>query len=314
MRYLKLMKNHNTDIPVYDLDKFRHVHREDTPSAFGYNNLDKSKHIEGFELYSSEGLIGSVGPLKSAFYRISITVEGTLDMKIGLDVYQHQPRTISLTYPNQVFAKNNISADAFGYYMLFSPDFLNELVPSVKMASEFPFYDVSGTPLFRLAEDELSNVIKLIFNINEELQHQDTGRVKAIKMYLYLILLAAKRSYEKQQLHVNASRNDNSSIVSRFRKLVGMHYLAKRQVAEYAELLAISPNHLNRVIKTVTGHTASDTIKEMLLMEAMSLLKYTNQSVAEIAYKLDFSDPASFNRFFKAGTTETPLYYRTKHN
>ena len=129
------MKRHKVEIPLYDLQKFRHVHREKTTSDFGYNNLDKAKHIEGFELYSSEGLIGSVGPLKSNFYRISITIAGTLDMKIGLDVYQHQPRTISLTYPNQVFAKNNISADAFGYYMLFSPDFLNELVPSVKMAS-----------------------------------------------------------------------------------------------------------------------------------------------------------------------------------
>ncbi len=308
------MKNHKADIPVYDLKKFRHVHREKTASDFGYNNLDKAKHIEGFELYSSEGLISSVGPLKSNFYRISITVEGTLDMKIGLDVYRHQPCTISLTYPNQIFAKNNISADAFGYYMLFSTDFLNELVPSVKMAAEFPFYDISGTPLFRLSQNELDAIVQLIFNINDELQHKDTGRVKAVKMYLYLILLAAKRSYEKQQLHLATNRNDNPAIVSRFRKLVGLHYLSKRQVAEYAELLAISPNHLNRVVKTVTAKTASDTIKEMLLMEAMSLLKYTDQSVAEIAYKLDFSDPASFNRFFKAGTTQTPLHYRAKHD
>ncbi|MDP9081038.1 MAG: helix-turn-helix domain-containing protein [Bacteroidota bacterium] len=304
------MKNHKTDIPVYDLQKFRHVHRKKTTSDFGYNNLDKANHIDGFELYSSEGLISSVGPLKSNFYRISITLEGTLDMKIGLDVYQHQPRTISLTYPNQVFAKNNISADAFGYYMLFSPDFLNELVPSVKMAVEFPFYDVSGTPLFRLSQDELDSIVQLIFNINDELQHKDTGRVKAVKMYLYLILLAAKRSYQKQQLHLTTDHTDSPAIVSRFRKLVGLHYLSKRQVSDYAELLAISPNHLNKVVKTVTAKTASDTIKEMLLMEAMSLLKYTDQSVAEIAYKLDFSEPASFNRFFKAGTAQTPLHYR----
>ena len=308
------MKNHKADIPVYDLQKFRHVHREKTTAAFGYNNLEKAKHIEGFELYSSEGLIGSVGPLKSDFYRISITVKGTLDMKIGRDVYQHQPRTISLTYPNQVFSKNNISADAFGYYMLFSPDFLNELLPSVKMAAEFPFYDVSGTPLFRLSQEDLDTIIQLTLSINHELQHQDTGRVKAVKMYLYLLLLTAKRSYERQQLHLSINQNDSPALVSRFRKLVGLHYLSKRQVADYAELLAISPNHLNRVVKTVTGKTASDTIKEMLLIEAMLLLKYTDQSVSEIAYKLDFSDPASFNRFFKAGAAQTPLHYRAKHD
>ena len=305
------MKNHKTKIPVYDLQKFRHVHREKTVSVFGCNNLDRAKHIEGFELYSSEGLVGSVGPLRSNFYRVSITIAGSLDMKIGVETYRHQPRTISLTYPNQVFAKNNISADAFGYYMLFSPDFINELVPSVKMAAEFPFYDIAGTPLFRLSQDELDTIIQLLFNINNELQHQDTGRVKAVKAYLYLILLTAKRSYERQQLRLTGSHNDSPALVSRFRKLVGHHYLSKRKVSDYAELLAVSPNHLNRVIKTITGKTASDTIKEMLLMEAMSLLKYTDQSVSEIAYKLDFSSPASFIRFFKAGAAQTPLHYRS---
>ncbi|SDP20843.1 AraC-type DNA-binding protein [Mucilaginibacter sp. OK268] len=308
------MKSRKDDIPRYDLDQFKHIHREDTPSTFGYSNLEKLARIPGFEMYSSEGLIGAVGPLKSDFYRVSVTVQGTLDMQIGLDHYKHQPRTISLTYPNQIFAKNNISPDAFGYYMLFSSDFLNSIIPSVKIGEEFPFYDVSGTPLFRLSESEMDNIIQLLFRINDELRNQDTGRQKAIQMYLYLILLEAKRSYERQQLHIGAEQQDSSAMVSRFRKLVGMHYLTKRQVTDYAELLAVSPNHLNRVVKTVTAKTASDTIKDMLLIEAKSLLKYTDQTVAEIAYKLDFSDPASFNRFFKAGTQETPMLYRTKHD
>jgi AraC family transcriptional regulator, transcriptional activator of pobA len=309
-----MMKVRKAAIPVYDLDKFRHIHRVETTSIFGYNNLDKSKRIEGFELYSSEGLIGSVGPLKSTFFRISVTVQGTLDMKIGLDDYKHQSRTISLTYPNQIFAKNNISADAFGYYMLFSSDFLNELVPPVRIAEEFPFYAISGTQLFRLSEGELDNVLQLIFKINDELQRGDTGKVKAIQMYLYLLLLESKRSYEKQHLQLNGNPQDSSAMVSRFRKLVSLHYRSKRQVADYAELLAISPNHLNRVVKALTAKTASETIREMLVLEAMSLLRYTDQSVAEIAYQLDFSDPASFNRFFKAGAKETPLNYRTKHS
>ena len=52
----------------------------------------------------------------------------------------------------------------------------------------------------------------------------------------------------------------------------------------------------------------------MILQGAKSLLLYTNNSVAEIAYRLDFSDPASFNRFFKTITNETPLVYRSRHN
>src|SRR5277367_6789902 len=102
------MKTRKADIPKYDLDHFRHVHRvEDEPSVFGCNNLSRDRFIPGFELYSSQGLVTSVGPLRSEFYRISLSVTGTLDMWIGLEHFRHQPRTISFTFPNQIFSKNN---------------------------------------------------------------------------------------------------------------------------------------------------------------------------------------------------------------
>jgi AraC-like DNA-binding protein len=50
----------------------------------------------------------------------------------------------------------------------------------------------------------------------------------------------------------------------------------------------------------------------MLVQEAKAVLKYTDASIAEIAYQLNFSEPASFNRFFKKMTGETPLVFR-KH-
>ena len=307
------MKTKKTEIPKYSLDKFRPVHRQEkVASSFGYNQIEPSKIIEGFELYSSVGLISSIGPLKSEFYRMSVTVIGSLDMQIGLEQYQHHPRTLAFTFPNQIFQKNNISKKTFGYYILFNANFLNDFVPSIKIAEEFPFFDIAGMPVFQLNKKELDTVVALIFKMNDELQQAKTGTKKAIKMYLYLSLLEAKRSYERQQFHV-ASKSSND-LVARFRKLVSMNYRDKRQVADYAELLAVSPNHLNRVIKEKTAQTASDTIKEMLVQEAKSLLRYTTNSISEIAYQLDFNDPATFNRFFKKATGETPMAYRNKHN
>jgi AraC family transcriptional regulator, transcriptional activator of pobA len=310
----KERKNKRTEIPQYNLDKFTPLHRhKNSSSLFGYNSIEQLKKIDGFEIYSSEGLISSMGPLKSEFYRISLTVTGTLDMQIGLENYRHQPSSICFTYPGQIFSKNNISLDIFGYYLLFTADFLDDIIPSIKMAGEFPFYDISGIPFFHLSDNELKSISELVIKIDYELKQHQTGRVKAIKMYLYLILLESKRSYERQQLHINPTFSGIQSLVSRFRKLVSLHYLSKRQVADYAEMLLVSPNHLNRVVKEITGKTASDSIKEMLLQEAKSLLKYTDSSISEIAYQLNFSDPASFNRFFKSTAKETPANYRTAH-
>lgn len=309
------MKPGKADIPKYDLDHFRHVHRlEDEPSVFGCNNLERSLFIPGFELYSSRGLVPSVGPLRSEFYRISIAVTGTLDMQMGLEHWRHQPRTICFTFPNQIFSKNNISADAFGYYMLFKANFLDEVLPVGRLPGEFPFLSTSGVPLFQVSAEELGAIVELVRKMDVEVRGDRPGKDRAVQLYLYLLLLEARRSYERQQLDHPAPVPARHGLVSRFQKLVGTHYLSKRQVADYAQLLSVSANHLNKVVKEVTGRTASDSIREMLGQEAKSLLRYTDNSISEIAYRLDFSDPASFNRFFKAETGETPLAYRNRHN
>ncbi len=309
------MKNTVKDIPEYDLKNFKTVHREnEKTSSFGYNHIEVSKIVNGFEMYSSEGLVNSIGPLKSDFYRISITVKGSLDMKIGLESFPHQSRTLAFTFPNQIFSKNNIASDTFGYYILFNSDFLNDIIPAIKIADEFPFYHSSGKPVFQVAADELEVMIELLMRINDELQHGKTGKEKAIKMYLYLLLLEAKRSYERQQLDDENGNTESYTLTNRFTKLVELHYLTKRQVADYAEMCGVTPNHLNRTVKENLGITASEAIKEMLLQEAKSLLRYTDNSVAEIAYKLNFSEPASFNRFFKSISGETPLVFRKMNN
>jgi AraC family transcriptional activator of pobA len=311
------MKVKGTDIPRYDLDNFRHVHRLPAEGSavpdFGHNNLDPAKGIRGFELYSSQGLIDSVGPLRSAFYRISVTVTGDLDMQIGLRHFRHLPRTVCFTFPNQIFSKNNISADAFGYYMLFREDFFGHLLPAARLPSEFPFLDVGGTPLFRLSADELGAVVGLVHKMDEEVRSGRPERTRAVQLYLYLLLVEAKRSYERQDFDHPALVPAGNALVSRFLQLVSEHFLEWRQVADYATLLAVSPNHLNKVVKEVTGKTASENISEMLMQEARSLLRYTDRSIAEIAYQLDFSDPASFNRFFKGVGGETPLSWRKRN-
>lgn len=306
-------KLNKLEIPQYVLNDFRHLHREEADtSSFGYNNLEPAKKIAGMEIYSSEGLRPAVGPLKSDFYRISITLRGSVDVQLGLEEFKHRPGTLSFTFPGQVFSKSNISADTFGYYILFNADFLQEIIPADKIPVEFPFFDYAGVPFIQLLEAEITAVADFCGKINEELQHHRPGCEKAISMYLYLLLLEVKRSYVAQQLHLTDTDTRRTYLVPRFKKLVSQHFLSKKRVADYAALLGVTPNHLNRTVKEVTGHTASDAIADMLVQEAKAVLRYTDTSVAEISYQLNFSDPAGFNRFFREQTGQTPLAFRKK--
>ncbi|NIG57477.1 helix-turn-helix domain-containing protein [Chitinophaga sp. Cy-1792] len=298
-------------IPQYALNDFRHLHRAPSDdSSFGYNNLPADKKVKGFELYSSEGLVSAVGPLKSDFYRMSITLAGGVDVKLGLEEFRHRPGTISFTYPGQVFSKCNIQPDTFGYYALFEADFLGDFLPPDKFQAEFPFFSVQGQLFIQLTADQITVVADFVNRINAELQQLKPGREKAIAMYFYLLLLEIKRSYIDQNLHLITNDTRQAYLVPRFNKLVSQHYLTKRKVADYAAMLGVTPNHLNRTIKEASGRTASDAITSMLIQESRALLRYTDDTIANISYQLDFSDPAGFSRFFKEQTGLTPQQFR----
>lgn len=307
------MKEKN-NIPQYQLEQYTKAHREDVSiSNFAYNNIDAALKINSFELYSTEGLRERIGPLKSFFYRLGFTLSGNVSVDLGLEKYRHSKGTINITSINQIFSLYNVSQDFFGYYMLFTPAFILEASAlSKQLEDDYPFFNPSGMHFLLLSDEELNNAVLFIQKMNEEIHQNKANKVQAIKMYLHLLLLECKRSYDRQQLSTFKGFTESNMLVTKFKKLVAQHFLTKKHVADYADMLAVTANHLNKVIKENTGLTALESIYEMILLEAKTQLMHTDTTVAEIAYQLEFSDPASFNRFFKRSAGITPLEFRQK--
>jgi AraC-like DNA-binding protein len=70
-------------------------------------------------------------------------------------------------------------------------------------------------------------------------------------------------------------------------------------------------NHLNKVLKEITGKTTTEIISSRIIQEAKILLKQTNWNISEIAYSLGFDDLANFSNFFKKQTSFTPMAFRS---
>ena len=101
-----------------------------------------------------------------------------------------------------------------------------------------------------------------------------------------------------------------SDLFRRFEALLEQHHLERWSVADYAEALAITPTHLNRITRAATGDTASHLILNRLIREARRNLVYTNLPVSTIAYALGFDDPAYFSRVYAAATGLSPRAFR----
>ncbi|MBS0030736.1 AraC family transcriptional regulator ligand-binding domain-containing protein [Chitinophaga sp. 22321] len=93
--------------------------------------------------------------------------------------------------------------------------------------------------------------------------------------------------------------------------ILGNYHYDFPQLETIALALNMTPRTLQRKLQeeNTTYRELSDTIKFEL---ASVLLKHNELSVAEIAYKLGYTEPGTFRKAFKQWSGNTPLDYRDK--
>jgi len=100
--------------------------------------------------------------------------------------------------------------------------------------------------------------------------------------------------------------------IEKLKTLIALHFRQQQPVEFYAERLALTPVHLNRVCRKITGQSVGQLIAERVIEEARRDLVFTSMTVQQIAFDLGFSDPAYFNRLFSRQTGITPKAYRNR--
>jgi AraC-like DNA-binding protein len=69
---------------------------------------------------------------------------------------------------------------------------------------------------------------------------------------------------------------------------------------------------LYRKLKSLTNLSGNEFIKNIRLKKAVQLLETQNYNIAEIAYKVGFSDPSYFSKIFKKQYGKSPSEYFEK--
>jgi len=263
------MKAGQSEIKKFHLNPaFYSFHKEGKgANDFG---LDNSGELigNGFGLYSTANLKKvRLGPMKTEFFRIALIRSGNVNLDIGLETYFPICDSIVFGFPGQLFSLYDQSDDFFAYYMLFTEEFISGSILLKNIKEQFPFLNYSGIQSFQLAHEEACEIEDFIFRVNDEIKNRKEDIVQVIQLYIQLILLHANRTYIKQSAKEEVPTGMNE-LFRQFIKLVNQHFLSMRKVSDYAELLHVSSDHLNRVIKFHSHKTAHELIDEMILTEA----------------------------------------------
>ena len=122
-----------------------------------------------------------------------------------------------------------------------------------------------------------------------------------------LMILARRLMAVDSAIRADDPRTD---VFARFRMMVEDHFTQHWPVSRYAQALATSESRLDRVCRTLAGHSAFEVIQNRVLLEARRKLVHVGAPVSALAYELGFEDPAYFCRFFKRHTGRTPTDWR----
>ena len=88
------------------------------------------------------------------------------------------------------------------------------------------------------------------------------------------------------------------------------NYPANIHLSELSQRFYISPSHLIRRFKSVTGYTPYEYLKHFRLMKAAELLQYSARSVSDIGRSAGFSSDSNFISQFRQKFGVTPACYR----
>lgn len=172
------------------------------------------------------------------------------------------------------------------------------------------FNNIYLPPFVSLSEKEAAIFKQLLSQMEEEAQVDAPSNIVR-KAYLQLFLAKAGSIKMKQeQAATEAGMRDE--LMEQFVQLLDQHYLTLQAPGDYAQLLAVSPNHFNKHCKRYFKKSPSQLIRERMMMQAKKLLHLTRKSIREIAQELNFEDEFYFSRVFKKFTRVSPQTFRNE--
>jgi len=284
------------EIPIYDINNISVFTKEDLlVSRFGtYTESHKHLHY----------------PHRHSFYHIVLFTEGSGNHTIDFRSFEVKPYQVYFMVPGQVHSWD-FDGPVDGYVVNFSPVFFQSFLLLTNYLEKFSFFGGSAIDSVLDIPEKSRTDIEGLF---AEILRESAGNSKLSDDYLRVLLLkvfltVSRFARDKPENHVSSY---NHTLLNTFQQMIERNYTTLRLPKEYAEMLYITPNHLNALCKDLLGISAGEVIRNRIVLEAKRLLVNMGLSITEISYQLNFNDNSYFTKFFKKQEGMTPEEFRKK--
>ena len=237
--------------------------------------------------------------------------KGTANIEIDLIPYEIVANTQLIIIAGSIVHNISNSDDFKISYITFKHEVYDEA--TAQLEPSFTFF-LKEYPCVQLGEKRI-NKMNYLVEAMEDFYYEKTNcfRVKIFKNNIQSFLLDV---YDKTRTLFKIDKSEEvgrrEELFIKFIHLIHKYCPQQREVGFYAEKLYITSRYLSSITQNVADKSAKYIIDKHAIQRIKIMLKYSNMSIQDISYELNFPDQSFFSRYFKKHTGMSPLEYRTK--
>jgi len=250
------------------------------------------------------------------FYKITLLF-GTSRLEYANKGIIIDKPALLFTNPSIPYFWEPISEEQKGYFVLFTDEFFQD-TNSDHALEHSPLFRLGSDPVYYIDPDQIVYIKQIFQNMFKEFHSDYIHKYDLLRNHLNLLMHEALKMQPLTTFfeHQNAS----TRIASLFLELIDRQFpvdtqrmFTLRTPKQYAELLSIHVNHLNRAVREATGKTTTKHLNDRIITEAKSLILNTDWNIGEISYILGYEYPTYFNNFFKKQTGTNPSAFKEEN-
>ncbi len=242
---------------------------------------------------------------------MGISLKGHIRVGINLKEYNLKKNDMILIPPDQIVQFYEKSDDYAGVFFVLSHTFMDDITVALERILPIYLY-IKDNPCTVLSEEEVSLIEKYHTFLWEKVRNTSNVYRKEITKNIIRGLVFEIYSIFESHVPQKKFKSRKEELFESFLFSVSRNFLRERSVTFYADQLFLTPKHLSRVIKEVSGYSAGEWIDEQVILEAKARLKTCSLTVQEISDQLGFPNQSFFGKYFKRHVGMSPSDYRKK--
>jgi AraC family transcriptional activator of pobA len=249
-------------------------------------------------------------PHRHDYHELIWTRSGTGHHLIDGEVITVEPDTITLIGRGQVhvFAR---AAAIHGAVVRFG----DELLFGDRAAGAKPGWLLGGraSRTIQVPPSDVARLESVIASLATETRRPaDGSSLELQRHFLSVLLLWMERWYDAARTRRRDADDADVQLYRRFVDVLERDFARHAATGHYADELRVPAAALSRALTSVRGRGTKELITDRRMLEAARLLRFTDLSVGEVAFRAGFADQLYFSRAFKRRTGAAPVAYRKR--